>query len=63
MPAVGRIESAKDESARYRVAAEEALDQLQWCINYLRSIRKTRIADVLAKNHRTIRDRLRQIDG
>lgn len=44
---------------RYRRAAEETLDQLQWCIDYLYRIGKWRLADALAKNHRTIRNQLK----
>ena len=43
-----------DETARYREAAHRALDQLDWCIEYLRSIRKTQISRQLAKNRSTI---------
>jgi hypothetical protein len=63
MPEIGSRDAAASEAKRYRRAAEETLDQLQWCINYLRSIKKTRIANALAKNHRAIRDRVREIDG
>jgi hypothetical protein len=42
------------ESARYREAARLALDQLDWCIDYLRSIHKTRIAAQLARNRSAI---------
>jgi len=54
----GRV-AAQDEVERYRRAAEETLDQLQWCIEYLHRIGKSRIADVIAKNHRLIRTRMR----
>jgi hypothetical protein len=43
-----------DETARYREAAHRALDQLDWCIEYLRSIRKTQISKQLAKNRSAI---------
>ena len=43
-----------NETARYREAAHRALDELDWCIEYLRSIRKTRISRQLAKNRATI---------
>ena len=49
----------KQEAARYRDAAERALDQLQWCINYLHGIRKSQIAGSLAKNRATIIKRYR----
>jgi hypothetical protein len=37
------------EIARYRLAAEETLEQLKWCVNYLNRIRKRRIAEVIDK--------------
>lgn len=43
-----------EEAARYRRAAQLALGQLQWCIDYLRSIHKPRLARQLAKNHAAI---------
>ena len=52
--------SKKDETARYREAAHRALDQLDWCIEYLRSIRKTQISKQLAKNHSRIERALAQ---
>ena len=48
-----------DEAARYHRAAELALDQLEWCIDYLRSIHKNRLAKQLAKNHAEISRRFR----
>lgn len=38
------------EIEAYRGAADLALDQLQWVINYLHRIRKDRIAAVLDRN-------------
>ena len=46
------------DKARYRLAAEEALGQLDLCIRYLHGIRKYRIATQLAKNSRFIRNNL-----
>jgi hypothetical protein len=43
-----------DEIARYRRAAEETLDQLDWCVKYLYRIRKPRIASAVDKNRATI---------
>ena len=40
---------------QYRQAAEEALEQLGWCIEYLRSIRRNQIARALARNRDHIR--------
>ena len=47
-----------EETARYRRAAELALDQLEWCVAYLRKIRKFRLAQQLEKNHAAISRRL-----
>jgi hypothetical protein len=46
------------DAERYREAAEAALDQLDWCIGYLHRIRKSAIADALARNRSEIRSRL-----
>src|SRR5689334_22064064 len=43
------------EAERYRVAAEDALQQLEWTIGYLHGIRKTEISKALAKNRYHIR--------
>jgi len=47
-----------DELERYRQAAEDALQQLDWCIGYLHGIRKVDISRALAKNRAHIRTRL-----
>lgn len=49
-----------DELERYRQAAEDALQQLDWCIGYLHGIRKNSEAKVLASNRKTIRQNLLQ---
>jgi len=49
-----------DETARYREAAQLALDQLEWCVEYLRGIRKTRISKHIARNHAAISRRLQE---
>jgi hypothetical protein len=59
MAQVERSESARRESERYRAAAEEALDQLDWCVAYLHRIRKSAVADVIARNRSEIRRRMR----
>ena len=51
---------ADDEAARYRRAAETALEQLDWCIAYLQRIGKRRISRQLAKNRTNIRRSLTQ---
>jgi hypothetical protein len=43
---------------RYRVAAEDALQQLDWTIGYLHGIRKTDISKALAKNRYYIHHKL-----
>lgn len=50
--------SKQDETDRYRQAAEDALQQLDWTIGYLHGIRKTEISNALAKNRSFIRKRL-----
>jgi hypothetical protein len=45
----------EDEITRYRLAAEEALEQLEWCVGYLHRIRKGSIADAVDRNRRQIR--------
>jgi hypothetical protein len=46
------------EADRYRKAAEDALQQLDWAIGYLHGIRKTEISAALAKNRSYIRREL-----
>ena len=48
----------EDELERYRQAAEDALQQLDWCIGYLHGIRKTDISRALARNRSQIRTQL-----
>jgi hypothetical protein len=47
-----------DEGERYRQAAEDALQQLDWCIGYLHGIRKNKISHQLARNRSYIRREL-----
>jgi hypothetical protein len=46
------------ELERYREAARQTLDQLEWCINYLHRIRKDSIAKGLERNRSQILERL-----
>ena len=46
------------EDERYRRAAEDALQQLDWCIGYLHGIRKVGISRALARNRNFIREGL-----
>ncbi|HLI60628.1 MAG TPA: hypothetical protein VKV21_13285 [Solirubrobacteraceae bacterium] len=63
MPQARRRQSSSsnhndNETERYRRAAEDALQQLDWAIGYLHGIRKTEISRALAKNRTYIRRRL-----
>jgi hypothetical protein len=49
---------ALDQGERYRQAAEDALQQLDWCIGYLHGIRKGKISRQLAKNRSFIKRNL-----
>jgi hypothetical protein len=46
------------EADRYRRAAEDALQQLDWTIGYLHGIHKTQISKALAQNRSFIRQQL-----
>jgi hypothetical protein len=50
-----------DELERYRRAAEDALQQLDWCIGYLHGIRKVDISRALARNRSFIRTQLMDV--
>jgi hypothetical protein len=50
------------EVERYRQAAEDALQQLDWCIGYLHGIRKLDVSRALAKNRSYIRRQLLRRD-
>jgi hypothetical protein len=49
---------ALPEAERYRRAAEDALQQLDWVIGYMHGIRETRISKALAMNRGYIRRNL-----
>jgi hypothetical protein len=51
-------ESKQNETDRYRQAAEDALQQLDWTIGYLHGIHKTEISKALARNRSYIRKKL-----
>ena len=51
-------ENKQAEAERYRRAAEDALQQLDWTIGYLHGIKKTEISRALAKNRSFIRTQL-----
>ena len=50
----------EEEAAKYRRAADEALGQLDWCVQYLYRIRKHSIAQAIDRNRTFIR---RQMSG
>ena len=47
-------ESKEQEVEQYKDAAAAALDQLEWCVNYLYGIRKREIARSLERNRALI---------
>lgn len=49
---------AQNQEERYRQAAQDALQQLDWTIGYLHGIRKTKISKQLAKNRSFIKREL-----
>ena len=53
-----RSDSKQDETDRYKQAADDALQQLDWAIGYLHGIRKVEISRALARNRSFIRRRL-----
>ena len=54
----GQSDVDREECERYRHAAEDALQQLDWCIGYLHGIRKLDVSRALAKNRSYIRQQL-----
>jgi hypothetical protein len=54
---------ANVQARRYQRAAEVALEQLDWCIRYLRQIRKNEVATVLSRNRDQIERRVRARAG
>lgn len=51
-------QQARSDSDRYREAAEDALQQLDWCIGYLHGIGKAAVARALSRNRSYIRTEL-----
>ena len=58
----GDNNNRNDELERYRRAAEDALQQLDWCIGYLHGIRKVDISRALARNRSHIRSQLLEVE-
>jgi hypothetical protein len=51
--------SAEDANvSRYRRAAADSLEQLDWCIGYLQGIGRTKVASALSHNRSVIRSQL-----
>jgi hypothetical protein len=53
----------ESEIAMYRLAAEETLKQLDWCVAYLYRSRKPRVAKSIATNRSAIRRRMNPPEG
>ena len=51
-------DNRRADAARYRHAAEEALRQVDSCVEYLRRIRKDQLAARLSQNSEDIRRKL-----
>ena len=49
------VDLSQEDAERYRHAAEDALQQLDWCIGYFHGIQKVEISRVLARNRGFIR--------
>lgn len=52
--------SSDGEADRYRQAATDALEMVDWCIGYMVGARKEGIATALARNRKYIREQLMQ---
>lgn len=50
--------SSGDDADRYRQAATDALEMVDWCIGYMVGTRKNSIASALARNRKYIREQL-----
>jgi hypothetical protein len=52
------MKTRDDETERYRKATEMTLEQIDWCVEYLRSLRKTSISKQISRNRSAIASRL-----
>ena len=57
---INENEISDNETERYKQAAEDALQQLDWCIGYLHGIRKSQLSARLAQNRMQIKRNLMQ---
>jgi hypothetical protein len=55
---VTEVSEVEEEAQRYRQAADDALQQLDWCIGYLHGIGKVSISRSLSRNRNFIREHL-----
>jgi hypothetical protein len=55
-----RNRNTRQEAQKYRKAANDALQQLDWCIGYLHGIGKLDISRALSQNRSFIREHLMQ---
>lgn len=53
------LDEREQEAERYRAAADQALEQLQWVVDYLHEIRKHEVAKGLERNRSRIREEAR----
>jgi hypothetical protein len=53
-------EPQNEEARRYRQAADDTLQQLDWCIGYLHGIGKVSLSRALSRNRSVIRKQLLQ---
>ena len=51
-------QARNEEAERYKQAANDALQQLDWCIGYLVGMRKQKVASTIARNRAYIREQL-----
>ena len=54
----GVVETSDEHVERYKQAANDALQQLDWCIGYLVGMRKQKVATTLASNRASIREHM-----
>jgi hypothetical protein len=52
------VAAGDNETERYKQAANDALQLVDWCIGYLVGMRKQKIASTLARNRAYIRSEL-----
>ena len=57
-----RLRDLDEEIERYQEAADSALGQLEWIVEYLHKIRKPGIARALDRNRRQIIEEIRDLE-